>query len=160
MQLSQDLILFIGQNYLKDTLCIKKMFYHNKDDKLQLILFGEVLHKHKCFSKQTIPMSFIYPKRKNYSWIYKRMEIIYNLNSHLVNHNYESIETLNICKELHDKTLQYNDKDLYEILITFQTKEKTKKKLIIKIEYINKESNESVFNFSLTHDTSFNLEEI
>ena len=79
------------------------------------------------------------------------MEIIYNLNSHLVNHNYESIETLNICKELHDKNLQYNDKDLYEILITFQTKEKTKKKLIIKIEYINKESNESVFNFSLAH---------
>ena len=88
------------------------------------------------------------------------MEIICNLNSNLVNHNFEPIETLNICKELHDKTWQYNDKDLYEILITFQTKEKTKKKLIIKIEYINRESNESVFNFSLTQDPPFNLEEI
>ena len=52
------------------------------------------------------------------------------------------------------------ERDLYEILITFQTKEKTKKKLIIKIEYIKKESNESVFNFSLTQDPPFNLEEI
>ena len=49
MQLSQDLLLYIGQNYLKDTLCIKKLFYHNKDDKLQLTLFGEVLHYYKLF---------------------------------------------------------------------------------------------------------------
>ena len=79
-------------------------------------------------------MTFIYPKRNNASWIYKRMEIIHNLNLHLGNHNYESIETLNICKELHDKILQYNNKDLYEILIAFQTKEKTKTKLAITIE--------------------------
>jgi hypothetical protein len=60
MQLSQDLLLYIGQNYLKDTLCIKKLFYHNKDDKLQLILFGEVLHYYKLFSKTTIPLQFSY----------------------------------------------------------------------------------------------------
>ena len=59
MQLSQDLLLYIGQNYLKDTLCIKKLFYHNKDDKLQLILFGEVLHYYKLFSKTTVPLRFL-----------------------------------------------------------------------------------------------------
>ena len=59
MQLSQDLSLYIGQNYLKDTLCIKKLFYHNKDDKLQLILFGEVLHYYKLFSKTTVPLRFL-----------------------------------------------------------------------------------------------------
>ena len=63
-------------------------------------------------------------------------------------------------EELYEKTLEYNDKNLYEIFITFQTKEKTKKKLIIKIEYINRESNESVFNFTLTKDPPFKLEEI
>ena len=38
MKLSQDTLFYIGQNYLKTALCIKKMFYHNKDDELQLIL--------------------------------------------------------------------------------------------------------------------------
>ena len=59
MQLSEDIFLYIGQNYLKDTLHIKKMFYHNKDDKLQLILFGTVLHYNKLFSKTTIPLKFL-----------------------------------------------------------------------------------------------------
>ena len=59
MQLSQDLLLYIGQNYLKDTICIKKLFYHNKDDKLQLILFGEVLHYYKLFSKTKVPLRFL-----------------------------------------------------------------------------------------------------
>ena len=59
MQLSQDLLLYIGQNYLKDTLCIKKLFYHNKDDKLQLTLFGEVLHYYELFSKTTVPLRFL-----------------------------------------------------------------------------------------------------
>ena len=79
---------------------------------------------------------------------------------HLFNHGFESIQTLHKSEELYEKTLEYYDKKLYEIYITFQTKEKTKKKLIIKIEYINKESNESVFNFSLTQDPPFNLEGI
>ena len=59
MQLSQDLLLYIGHNYLKDILCIKKLFYHNKDDKLQSILFGEVLHFYKLFSKTTVPLRFL-----------------------------------------------------------------------------------------------------
>ena len=59
MQLSEDILLYIGQNYLKDTLHIKKIFYHNKDDKLQLILFGKVLHYNKLFSKTTIPLNFL-----------------------------------------------------------------------------------------------------
>ena len=42
----------------------------------------------------------------------------------------------------------------------FKQKKKQKKKLIIEIEYINKESNESVFNFSLTQEPPFNLEGI
>ena len=79
---------------------------------------------------------------------------------HLFNHGFESIQTLHKSEELYEKTLEYYDKNLYEIFITFQTKEKTKKKLIIKIEYINRESNESVFNFTLTKDPPFNLEEI
>ena len=63
-------------------------------------------------------------------------------------------------EELYEKTLEYYDKNLYEIFITFQKKEKTKKKLIIKIEYRNQDSNESVFNFTLTKDPPFHLEEI
>ena len=79
---------------------------------------------------------------------------------HLFNHGFESIQTLHKSEELYEKTLEYYDKNLYEIFITFQTKEKTKKKLIIKIEYINKESNESVFSFLLTEDPPFYLQKI
>ena len=35
------------------------MFYHNKDDELQLILFGKVLHYDKLFSKTTTPLTFL-----------------------------------------------------------------------------------------------------
>ena len=159
MKLSQDILFYIGQNYLKTALCIKKMFYHNKDDELQLILYGEVLHKYKLFSKTTLPLSYIYFKNENH-WIHKKMAKIYISILHLLNHGFESIQTLHKSEELYEKTLEYYDKNLYEIYITFQTKEKTKKKLIIKIEYINRESNVSVFNFTLTKDSPFNLEEI
>ena len=72
MELSQDILFYIGQNYLKTALCVKKMFYHNKDDELQLILYGEVLHKYKLFSKTTLPLSYIYFKNENH-WIHKKM---------------------------------------------------------------------------------------
>ena len=59
MQLSEDILLHIGQKYLKDILCIKTLFYYNKDDKLEEILFGEVLYTHILFSKTTIPADFL-----------------------------------------------------------------------------------------------------
>ena len=59
MQLSEDILFYVGQNYFKDKPHIKKLFYHNKDDKLQLILFGKVLHYNKLFSKTTIPLKFL-----------------------------------------------------------------------------------------------------
>ena len=72
MKLSQDILFYIGHNYLKTALRIKKMFYHNKDDELQLILYDEVLHKYKLFSKTTSPLSYIYFKYENY-WMYNTM---------------------------------------------------------------------------------------
>jgi len=42
MQLSEDILFYIGQKYLKDKPHIKELFYYNKDDKLQELLFGEV----------------------------------------------------------------------------------------------------------------------
>ena len=59
MQLSEDILLYIGQKYLKDKICIRKLFYHNKDDKLQVLLFGEVLHHYKLFSKTTVPLCYL-----------------------------------------------------------------------------------------------------
>ena len=44
VSLSKDILLYIGQNYLNDRLCIKKLFYHHKDDELQKTLFDEVLY--------------------------------------------------------------------------------------------------------------------
>ena len=67
MQLSEDILLYIRQNYLKDTLCIKKLFYHNIDDKLQLTLFGEVLHYYKLFSKTSIPLHFL--SKCSHTWV-------------------------------------------------------------------------------------------
>jgi len=141
-------------------LCIRKLFYHCKDDELQKILFGEVLHKYKCFTKTTLPMSYIYPKRNNNAWLCNRIGTIYGSIGLFVKLNYDSIETLNKYEDLHDKVLKYNNRSLYEVLVTFQTREKTKKKLLIKIEYIDKESNESVFSFLLTEDPPLNLEEL
>ena len=70
MQLSSDILFFIGQNYLQDTLYIKKLFYHFEDDELQKILFGEVLYKHKQYPKTTLPLDFILPNRDNDKWIF------------------------------------------------------------------------------------------
>ena len=64
MQLSEDILLYIGQNYLKDKICIRKLFYHNKDDKLQVLLFGEVLYIHKHFPKTRILSEFLFLKKK------------------------------------------------------------------------------------------------
>ena len=44
MQLSQDILFYIGQNYLKAALYIKKCFIIIKMI-IQLILYGEVLLK-------------------------------------------------------------------------------------------------------------------
>ena len=93
MKLSQDILFYIGQNYLKTALCIKKMFYHNKDDEAQLILYGEVLHKYKCFSKTTLPLSCIYFKNGTPGYI-KNGIYIYISILHLLNHGFESIQTL------------------------------------------------------------------
>ena len=46
---------------------------------------------------------------------------------HLFNNGFESIQTLHKIRELYEKAVEYNDKNLYEIFKTFQTKEKTKK---------------------------------
>ena len=59
MQLSEDILFYVGQNDLKDKPHIKKLFYYNKDDKLQELLFGEVLYKHKQFPKTTIPLDCV-----------------------------------------------------------------------------------------------------
>lgn len=75
MQLQQDILLYIGQNYLKDTLRIKKLFYRNKDDKLQILLFGEILYYYNIFPWTTIPINYLFPKRNNKKWLFKQMYI-------------------------------------------------------------------------------------
>ena len=70
MQLSSDILLFIGQNYLQDTLYIKKLFYHFEDNELQKILFGEVLYKYKQYLKTTLPLDFIFPCVDTNVWIF------------------------------------------------------------------------------------------
>ena len=62
MQLSEDILFYIGQNHLKDKPHIKKLFYHNKDDKLQELLFGEVLSIHKHYPKLGFHQGFFFLK--------------------------------------------------------------------------------------------------
>ena len=114
---SSDLLSFIGHKYLKDTLCIKKLFYHHKDDELQKILFGEVLYKHKQYPKTTLPLDFILPDRNNNYWIYDYWLNRYSVFNHLA---------------LTPAMLA--NKDEYKIFITFE--KILKKRLLIKIEYI------------------------
>ena len=121
MQLSSDILFFIGQNYLQDTLYTKKLFYHFEDDELQKILFGEVLYKHKQYPKTTLPLDFILPDRNNNYWIYEKTK--YRLNRYVFNH-------LDLTMEMHSKA----NKDEYKMFITFE--KILKKGLSIKIEYI------------------------
>ena len=65
MKLSEDILFHIGQNYLKDKQHIKKLFYHNKDDKLQELLFDEVPYTHKHFPKTTIPLDCLLKTQMN-----------------------------------------------------------------------------------------------
>ena len=62
MQLSEDILFYIGQKYLKDKPHIKELFYYNKDDKLQELLFGEVLYIQKHYPKTRTSSGFLFPK--------------------------------------------------------------------------------------------------
>ena len=136
MQLSQDLLLYIGQNYLKDTICIKKLFYHNKDDKLQLILFGEVLHYYKLFSKTTVPLRFL--TKFSHRWFTNNL-------SQKVPRSIEAFDRrwykLHIDKMFIDFSKLKWDCD---ILITFESTWDDESLNII-IEYINYNNNEVVY---------------
>ena len=70
MQLSEDILFYIGQKYLKDKPHIKELFYYNKDDKLQELLFGEVLYIHKHFPKTRISAGFLFLKKNPNEWMY------------------------------------------------------------------------------------------
>ena len=135
MQLSQDLFLYIGQNYLKDTLCIKKLFYHNKDDKLQLILFGEVLHYYKLFSKTTVPLRFL--TKFSHKWFTNNL-------SQKVPRSIEAFDRrwykLHIDRMFIDFSKLKWDCD---VLVTFESTWEDES-LNISIEYINDNNNEVV----------------
>lgn len=135
MQLSQDLLLYIGQNYLKDTLCIKKLFYHNKDDKLQLILFGEVLHYYRLFSKTTVPLRFL--TKFSHKWFTNNL-------SQKVPRSIEAFDRrlykLHIVRMFIDFSKLKWDCD---VLVTFESTWDDES-LNISIEYINDNNNEVV----------------
>ena len=135
MQLSQDLLLYIGQNYLKDTLCIKKLFYLNKDDKLQLILFGEVLHYYKLFSKTIVPLRFL--TKFSHRWFTNNL-------SQKVPRSIEAFDRR--CYKLHiDRMLIEFIKLKWDcdVLVTFESTWEDES-LNISIEYINENNNEVV----------------
>ena len=135
MQLSQDLLLYIGQNYLKDTLCIKKLFYHNKDDKLQLILFGEVLHYYKLFSKTTVPLHFL--TKFSHRWFTNNL-------SQKVPRSIKGFE--GYLYKLHIDKMFYEFSKLKwecDVLVTFESTWEDES-LNISIEYINDNNNEVV----------------
>ena len=52
MKLSQDILFYIGQNYLKTALCIKNMFYHITDDEFQFIFLVKFYTNINVFQKQ------------------------------------------------------------------------------------------------------------
>lgn len=163
MQLSQDILLYIGQNYLKDLLCIKKLFYYYKDDELQTILFGEVLYKHKQLPKTTIPLDFISPDRNSASAWYRKHTNITN-NNQWIFYNLTPFHQLkknifNSIDEFCDLFIALRDRqsnDEYQIYLTFEKK----KQLLIKLEYIiyNGYDNEPVIysdefiSYTLSHE--------
>ena len=128
VSVSSDMLSFIGQNYLKNVLCIKKLFYHHKDDELQKILFGEVLYKHNQFPKTTIPLKFFFPKVNNNIWIFNSMFhfIMGSDDISLIVDNFD--EHNEIMDELNNR--QSNDE--YQIYLTFEKETH----LSIKLEYI------------------------
>ena len=135
MQLSEDILLYIGQNYLKDTLHIKKLFYHNKDDKLQLILFGEVLHYYKLFSKTTVPLRFL--TKFSHRWFTNNLSqkvprSIKGFEGYLYKLHIDKM-FIDFCK------LKYD----CDILVTFESTWDDES-LNISIEYINDNNNEVV----------------
>ncbi len=112
MQLSEDILLYIGLNYLKDTQHIKKLFYHNEDNKLQELLFGEVLYKHKQFPKTTIPLDCV----------------LENPNQLLILNGIVE-EFLDLAYELYKKGIDYE----YQVLVTFEI---TNIDFIVRVEYV------------------------
>ena len=109
MQLSEDILFYVGQNYLKDKPHIKKLFYHDKDDKLQELLFGEVLYIHKHFPKTRISAGFLFLKKKPNEWMY-----IYGTEQHSIDST--AVEYLNLIGEIFERI----DDDEYRIYITFE----------------------------------------
>jgi len=109
MKLSEDILLYIGQNYLKDTQHIKKLFYHNKDDKLQELLFGEVLYIHKHFPKTRISAWFLFVKKNPNEWMY-----INGTEEDSIDSSVD--EYLNLIGEIFNRI----DDDEYHIYITFE----------------------------------------
>ena len=112
MQLSEDILLYIGQNYLKDTQHIKKLFYHNEDNKLQKLLFDEVLYKHKQFPKTTIPLNCI---RETPNQLIILDGIVEDF--------------LGLPYELYKKGIDYD----YNVLVTFEI---TNIDFIVEVEYL------------------------
>ena len=117
MQLSQDLLLYIGQNYLKNTQHIKKLFYHNEDNKLQELLFGEVLYKHKQFPKTTIPLDCVLEPPN-------QMMILNGIVE----------EFLDLAYELYKKGIDYE----YQVLVTFEIINDVP---TVEVEYVVKRNN-------------------
>ena len=111
MQLSEDISLYIGQNYLKDTHHIKKLFYHNEDNKLQKLLFDEVLYKHNQYPKTTIPLNCI---RETHNQLIILDGIIE--------------EFLSLAHELYKKGIDYE----YHVMVTFEI---TNIDFIVSVEY-------------------------
>ena len=136
--ISSDLLSFIGQNYLKNVLCIKKLFYHHKDDELQKILFGVVLYKHNQFPKTTIPFDFILPELDN-RWVFYSVPL-FMLKKHEL---YNATDHMNIYNEVTNRMVA----DEYQIFITFEKK----KKLLIKLEYEPVIYNDSINSYTLSH---------
>ena len=135
MQLSEDILLYIGQNYLKDKICIRKLFYHNKDDKLQVLLFGEVLHYYKLFSKTTVPLCYL--TKYSHRWFSNNL-------SQKVPRPIKGFEgylyKLNIDKMFDDfSKLKWE----CDVLVTFESTWDDES-LNISIEYINENNNEVV----------------
>jgi len=125
MQLSTDIFLYIGQNYLKNILCIKKIFYHYEDNDLQKLLFNEVLYKYKTFIKTTLPFNFIIPNKNNNAWIFHNIKQLDKLKKYksYSNENYNSF-----VNDVYNRIRE----DEYQIYLTFEKE----KHLLIKLEYI------------------------
>ncbi len=122
MQLSEDILLYIGQNYLKDTLHIKKLFYHNEDDKLQELLFDEVLYKHKQFPKTTIPLVCVLETPNQLmilnGIVEEFLELVYELYKRGIDHDYQVLLTFEITNDDFIVKVEYVvERDNYETKI-------------------------------------------